>query len=185
MQSLAGHLLIASPYLVDPNFARTVVLMIHHSDEGAFGVVLNRPSDKTIQELWQEVSETPCQTEQHLHLGGPVSGPLIAIHTSRSLAEMEIVPGVFFSAQREHLEKLVAAPGETFRLFVGHSGWAGGQLENELRVGSWLTMPATLEYVFFDESELWKKTTKQIGESLLLSALKINARRVPPDPSIN
>ncbi len=120
MDSLTGHLLVASPYLVDPNFVQTVVLLIHHSDEGAFGVVLNRPSEKTIQELWEEVNEGTCDNRQCLHLGGPVSGPLIAVHTDGSLAEMEIVPGLYFSAHRDHIAQLISQPNERFRLFVGH-----------------------------------------------------------------
>jgi len=185
MESLAGYFLVASPHLADPNFARSVVLLIHHSDEGAFGVVLNRPSGKPIKELWDEVSETPCCTEQHLHLGGPVSGPLIALHTDGNLSEMEVLPGLHFSAQREHLEKLIAQSEQRYRLFVGHSGWGGGQLENELREGSWLTVRATLEYVFHEESELWKLVARQIGESLIFDALKVDSRRIPPNPSVN
>ena len=60
MDNLKGQLLVASPHLLDPNFVRTVVLLIHHSDEGSFGVVLNRPADNTIKELWEQVGETPC-----------------------------------------------------------------------------------------------------------------------------
>jgi putative transcriptional regulator len=185
MESLAGHLLVASPYLVDPNFVRTVVLLIHHSDEGAFGVVLNRPSEKMIKELWEEVSEETCETEQCLHLGGPVSGPLIAIHTESPLAELEILPGLYFSAHRDHLKQLLAEANPRFRLFVGHSGWGGGQLENELKSGSWFTTPATVDYVFYDETDLWKEVSKQIGESLLLSTLHIEPEQIPPDPSVN
>ncbi len=185
MDSLTGHLLVASPYLVDPNFVQTVVLLIHHSSEGAFGVVLNRPSEKTIQDLWEEVNEGPCDNQQCLHLGGPVSGPLIAVHTDSSLAELEIVPGLYFSAHRDHIAQLVSQRNERFRLFVGHSGWGGGQLESELDVGSWLTAPATVDYVFCDETELWKTVSKQIGESLLLSTLHLDPAQIPPDPSLN
>jgi putative transcriptional regulator len=185
MDSLAGRLLVASPYLVDPNFAQTVVLLIHHSDEGAVGVVLNRRSEKSIQELWEEVSEGTCDNQQCLHLGGPVSGPLIAVHTNSALAELEIVPGLYFSAHRDHIAQLITEPDQRFRLFVGHSGWGGGQLENELTVGSWLTAPATVDYVFWDETDLWKTVSKQIGESLLLSTLHIEPTQIPPDPSVN
>jgi putative transcriptional regulator len=185
MESLSGHLLVASPFLMDPNFVRTVVLLIHHSDEGAFGVVLNRLSEKTVQELWEDVSETPCESQERLHLGGPVSGPLIAIHTDSELSEMEILPGLYFSAQREHLEKLISRPGEQLRLFVGHAGWGDGQLENEMKVGSWLTRPATIDYVFYDESELWKRVARDIGESLLLETLKVDPKVIPPDPRVN
>jgi len=183
MESLAGHLLIASPQLEDPNFARAVVLLIHHNREGAFGVVLNRPSDSTIKELWKEVAQTPCENLRHVHLGGPVSGPLIALHTDRELAEMEILPGLFFAAQRENLQRLIALPEAVFRLFIGHSGWGERQLERELEAGSWLTTPATVELVFYNEGDLWKRTAQQVGEALLLETLKL--KEIPPDASLN
>ncbi len=183
MESLAGHLLIASPQLEDPNFARAVVLLIHHTPQGAFGVVLNRPSDSTIKELWNEVAQTPCENQRHVHLGGPVSGPLIALHTDRALAEMEILPGLFFAAQRENLERLIAHQEATYRLFVGHSGWGERQLERELEAGSWLTTPATVELVFFNEGNLWKRTAQQVGEAILLQTLKL--KEFPPDASLN
>ena len=100
MKSLQGQLLVASPYLEDPNFMRSVILLIQHSGEGTLGLVLNRPIDKTIQELWQDVEEAPCGNLQHVNLGGPVSGPLMAVHTEQPLGEIEIVPGVYFSAKR-------------------------------------------------------------------------------------
>jgi putative transcriptional regulator len=98
---------------------------------------------------------------------------------------MEILPGLYFSAQREHLEKLISRPGEQLRLFVGHAGWGDGQLENEMKVGSWLTRPATIDYVFYDESELWKRVARDIGESLLLETLKVDPKVIPPDPRVN
>jgi len=183
MESLKGHLLVASPHLADPNFHRTVVLLVHHSEEGTLGVVLNRRADKTIRELWESVSQTPCETDQHFHLGGPVSGPLMAVHTEKSLAELEIMPGLYFAAQREHIEKLIAQDSKPFRVFVGHSGWSGGQLEGELNEGSWLTTPATVDHVFADESDLWKRVAKQIGDSMLRSMLDI--KDLPEDPSLN
>ena len=77
MESLEGQLLVATPQLMDPNFARTLVLLIQHTDEGALGVVVNRPLGKTIQELWREVGSAPCHSRQPIYLGGPVPGPLM------------------------------------------------------------------------------------------------------------
>ena len=183
MNSFKGHLLVASPHLLDPNFVRTVVLLIQHTDDGAFGVVLNRPTQSTVQEVWSQVGEGDCHDRRHVNLGGPVSGPLLALHTNKGLAEMEILPGVYFAAQRESLKKLVAKGDHSYRLFVGHSGWGGGQLERELKEGSWLTLPAQADVIFHDEDDLWKTVTQTIGQSILASALKI--KHVPPDPSAN
>ncbi len=183
MASLKGHLLVASPHLADPNFEKAVVLLIHHSEDGTFGVVLNRPGESTIKELWSDLGEAPCETDQHIHLGGPVSGPLMAIHTNELLSELEIVPGLYFAAQRGNIEKLLSQGGDNFRLFVGHSGWGGGQLEGELEEGSWLTAPATIDYVFTDETELWKTVARDIGKGILSSVLKI--KDIPEDPTVN
>ena len=183
MNSLRSHFLAASPYLEDPNFLQTVVLLIQHDADGALGVVLNRPTDKTVQQLWEEVHEPPCDNQQHLYLGGPVSGPLMALHTVAALGDLEVLPGLFFSTQKEHLEELVKRDEAQSRVFVGHSGWGGGQLETELRQGAWLTMPATLEEVFFDETQLWRRVTREISSGMMRAALKI--KHMPEDPSLN
>jgi putative transcriptional regulator len=184
MESLKGHLLVASPHLLDPNFVHTVVLLIHHSEEGAFGVVLNRPADNTIKDLWEQVGDGPCESDRRVNVGGPVAGPLMAIHTDQHLAEMEILPGVYFAAQRDHLETLLRQSGRPFRVFIGHSGWGGGQLEHELEEGAWLTTPASPDQVFDDDdADLWKKVAQHIGESMLASSLGI--KHVPKDPTVN
>jgi putative transcriptional regulator len=175
--------LVASPFLRDPNFLQTVVLLVQHSAEGAFGVVLNRPIEKTVQQLWSEVKEPPCENQQHLNLGGPVSGPVMALHTRPACGELEILPGVYFSAEKEHLEQLVRQSDSPMKVFVGHSGWGGGQLESELEQGAWLTTPATAEHVFRDEYALWKEVTGHIGSSMLADTLHI--KRVPTNPEMN
>jgi putative transcriptional regulator len=184
MNSLKGYVLVASPQLLDPNFVRTVVLMLHHSEEGAFGVVLNRPAENTVKQLWEKVGEGTCENEQLVNVGGPVSGPLMALHTDASAAEMEVVPGLYFAAQRENLERLIQDDKQPVRVFVGHAGWGEGQLERELKQGAWLTSPAAAEYVFFQpDVDLWKKVTKHIGDRLLTTSLGI--KRLPNDPSLN
>ncbi len=183
MSSLKGHFLVASPFLGDPNFARTVVLMVHHSDDGAFGVVLNRLASKTVRELWTEIAAGTCDSDRLLNLGGPVEGPLMAIHGDPVLAEMDVAPGVYFAARRDYLERLLRKGEVEFRLFVGHSGWGGGQLESELKQGSWLTMPATSELVFCDETDLWQRVTHQIGRNMLQSMLALP--EIPDNPAVN
>lgn len=182
-KSLQGHFLVASPHLKDPNFVGTVVLLVRHDQHGALGVVLNRPADKKLKELWESVSQTPCHSDQQINLGGPVPGPLMAIHTQPALADAEVLPGVYFAAEKEKLELLVAREDEHFRIFVGHSGWGGGQLEGELEQGAWLTTPATVQYIFYDDTDLWETVAKQIGKSVLQSMLGIDD--LPEDPTVN
>ncbi len=183
MKSLRGNLLVASAYLTDPNFVKTVILLVHHDEEGAFGVVLNRVADITVSELWEKVGLPACGSSQRVHLGGPVPGPLMVVHANSSCSEMEILPGVHFAAQRENLEKLLDREEHPYRVFVNHSGWAAGQLENELKQGAWLTTPATSEHVFCEEPDLWKRVIALVGTSVLVDALRI--RHIPEDPTVN
>ena len=183
MKSLSGQLLVATPRLPDENFFRTVVLMIEHNENGALGVVLNRMAERSVEDLWREVSDVECNCHHPLHLGGPVSGPLMAIHTDRALAEMEIISGLFLAAQKVNLDRLVQQEEHRCRIFLGHAGWGGGQLEGEIEQGAWLVTPATLDYIFHTEDDLWETVAKLIGDSVLLKSLKI--KHVPVDPSTN
>lgn len=183
MDSLRAHLLIAVPQLPDKNFYRTVVLIIQHDDEGAFGVVLNRPSNLTISKFWSKFGETPCDNPNPINVGGPVQGPLIAVHADISLSENEIFPDVYFTAQLENLDQLVRQQEKPFLVFSGYSGWAGGQLESEVEAGGWLTTPATYEYVFSDDDDLWKTVASDIGLDIMMHDMGI--KHLPGDPSMN
>lgn len=183
MKSLKGHFLVASPRLADPNFYRSVVLMVQHDAEGAMGVVLNRKTSSTIAELWHLVSQTECVSDEPVFVGGPVSGPLLALHRHAALAESEVLPGVYFAAEQDAVVQIVSDPQGPFRLFVGYSGWSAGQLEDELEAGGWLTDPATCDDVFSDPGDLWNRIARRIGLEILGPTLK-NVR-IPDDPSVN
>ena len=183
MESLEGHLLIASSQLADPNFARSLVLLIQHGEEGAFGVVINRPTGKTLQELWREVGSAPCNSHQPVYVGGPVPGPLMSLHSRPNLMEMEVIPGVFFAAKKRHLDELVLDEEPSYKIFLNHAGWGAGQLEEELRQGAWHPLAATVEHVFSTADDLWDAVFRQISGSLLKSIL--NLKDLPADPRIN
>jgi putative transcriptional regulator len=181
--SLTGRLLIASPHLMDPNFARSVILLVHHGEQGTLGLILNRPTDSRIDDFWHNISELPCISSEVLHVGGPVAGPLTALHTMPNVGNVEVLPGLFFASQREILEKLVSQKKYAYRLFIGHSGWDEGQLPHEMDEGSWLMKPATSEDVFGDETEVWRRATEQVGRSIL--ALAPGVGKFPPRPEVN
>jgi putative transcriptional regulator len=157
--------------------------MIQHNQEGAFGLVLNRPISKTVQDLWREVGSSPCNSTQPLYFGGPVPGPLMSLHAKPQWAEVELMPGVFFAAKKQHLDALVLDDAPTCKVFVGHAGWGPGQLENEIDEGAWRSMAATAEYVFSQQDDLWEAALHQIGQTVLQSMLQI--KDVPPDASLN
>jgi putative transcriptional regulator len=159
------------------------VLVIHHDEQGAIGVVLNRPTDSTIRDVWEALSDEPCESDQPINVGGPVRGPLMVIHTNPEFSENEILPGVFFATHRDRLNDLVRAENQPFRIFNGYSGWAAGQLEGELKVGGWMVMPATFDYVFGDPETMWRKASQEIGEQITTPLL--HDVTPPHDPSSN
>ncbi|HMP08375.1 MAG TPA: YqgE/AlgH family protein [Lacipirellulaceae bacterium] len=183
MDSLAGHFLVASPHLRDPNFVRTVVLMLQHEDQGALGVIINRPGDKTVDDVWNMIGADPVGCDDSIYVGGPVPGPLIALHDQPSLSEREILPALHMSMQKDAIDELVRREAARFRLFSGHSGWGGGQLESELTVGGWLTAPASVDEVFGDHEDIWKDVCAQIGRRIM--APRLGPDRIPDDPEMN
>ncbi len=183
MDSLSGHFLVASPQLVDPNFVRTVVLVIEHTPDGALGLVINRPTNKTVGELLSEVGAAPPDCRRPLFLGGPVPGPLMSIHCHRQWAEMEVIPGVFLSAKKTNIDELIRSDDETIKVFVGHSGWGPGQLDREMTEGAWLTTTAQSDVVFSVDPEVWTEVCRRIGRDFLGQTLGI--RQFPPDPTVN
>ena len=183
MKNQKGHLLVASPGLVDPNFRQTVILLIQDADEGTLGLILNRPSDKQVKDLWETIFKQPCETDQLLNLGGPVLGPLMVLHTRQELADLEICQGIYFSSQKNYLEEIVNHNVQPFKLFLGHSGWSEGQLRTEMEEGAWYSVPANRDFVFGDESELWQRTLYQAGRESLTRVLKTN--HLPEDSSLN
>ncbi len=182
-KSLSGHFLVASRHMRDPNFSRSVVLMVHHTEEGAMGVVLNQPSDQTVQHVWAMIGNDPCPYDDPIYVGGPVPGPLIALHTQESFSEQEVLPGLYVSTHRDALDLIVRKTDHPFRIFSGHSGWGEEQLDGELELGGWIHTRATIEDVFCDQESLWKNITQRIG--LEIMAPKIDQKQVPIDPSLN
>lgn len=183
MSNFAGQLLIAVPELADLNFFRSVVLLFQHNEEGAAGLILNRPSNLTVGEVARELMDEPLKNDQPLSLGGPVDGPLMALHTSLTLAEMQVVPGVFFSMQRENLRNLLRQSQHEYRLFSGYSGWDSSQLESELQAGGWLSIPADRDHVFAEPEQLWRQVCEDVGTDIIFAARK--PRQRPPSPGWN
>jgi putative transcriptional regulator len=180
---LTGHFLVASRYLRDPNFARSVVLMIQHTQEGAMGVVINRPSEKTVREVWELIGNDPCERDDVIFIGGPVPGPVVALHSLEAFSEHRVLPNLFVSTHRDALDLIVRKKDVSVRLFSGHAGWGSGQLEGEMEAGGWLSTEATLDEVFANHETIWKTVTQRIG--LEIMAPDLDREHVPPDPSLN
>lgn len=176
--SLQSHLLIATPHLAEP-FSRSVVLLVRHNEEGALGLILNRRTEADLKQTWSKLSDVPCHREASIFLGGPCEGPLVALHTNEFLLEMEVMPGLYFSAGKDKLETLAAQGDDetaNVKFFAGYSGWAAGQLEGEIKRGSWSVMPATVEHVFAPEDELWGRAGRFVADTAWQTQLNIKHR---------
>jgi putative transcriptional regulator len=180
MDSTRGQLLIAGPGLVDPNFFRTVVLVIEHSPDGALGLVLNRPSETKVGEAVSELEEL-LDLDQPLFIGGPVQpSALIVLGEFEATEHAALIAfddiGVLATGAPEDVPSRV----HRTRAFVGHSGWGPGQLDAELERGDWILEPALDVDAFTDNpSELWEAVLTRKGGSYALVA------RMPPDVSVN
>jgi putative transcriptional regulator len=172
-ESLSGQLLIASPSMAD-FFRRTVVLVIEHTPEGAFGLVLNRPSETTVGEAAPALGEL-IGAEHVLHIGGPVqSNAVTAIgeHTEPG-ASSKLIVGPVGMVDLDDPPKL----GQV-RVFAGYAGWGAGQLDDEVEQEAWMIEPAHPDDPFVD-GDLWASVLERMGDEFALLA------RMPSDPSMN
>ena len=184
VRSLKGNLLIAAPGLLAPFFSRSVILMLEHNVEGAAGVVLNRPTETTVSDIAGEVFSEPLDWDKILHLGGPVPGPLMVIHREETLADGELIPGAFNAVEVNKVREALFGKVEPSLILANYAGWGPGQLEGEFDLDSWLTLPATLETIFWEgEVDLWDATVRRINARKLSEFLGLG--ETPIDPSLN
>jgi|SRR5579875_5865 len=179
-----GKLLVATPRLADPNFSRTVVLLLAHGEQGALGLVLNRPTDTPVASplpQWEELASGPGV----VFLGGPVAGGTICLARVRS--EVGVpgdaylpLQGTLGTVDLEADPAFVAPWVEELRVFAGYSGWGAGQLEGEVGEGAWWVLDARPEDLFSDQPEgLWRRVLRRQGGDLAIASY------FPPDPSLN
>jgi putative transcriptional regulator len=190
--SLAPALLLSMPQLADPNFNRTVVLLCRHNEEGAFGLVVNRPvvtsgpvmvqvrTDATTERQTLETSE-----ELQVWVGGPVEPQRswILVGHDEDTAEQErgvsIVDGLYLSTSPELLRRVLGpTPPARTRLIVGYSGWKSGQLEAELRASAWLTSEVDRELIFGTPPDrMWETALRRLGadpSTLQMSSFEVH-----------
>ncbi|GJL52506.1 MAG: UPF0301 protein [Nitrospirales bacterium] len=179
-----GVFLIATPSLRDPNFRQTVILLCEHGHEGALGVVINRPTEINITEVLPQIPIIEGQ-RHHVFTGGPVqkNSLLILYRVPEEPSDTHhVVDGVYLGGNVQTLERILEQPSnnEAFRAFMGYSGWAPGQLENEMQTGSWLTLPADPTWVFEkDPAVLWGEIIQSLDESYKIYI------DMPVDPTLN
>jgi putative transcriptional regulator len=180
VESLRGHLLIAGPALVDPNFWRTVVLVGEHTDEGALGVVLNRSSETSVEEALPELAVL-AEDMGSVHVGGPVQPSAVVVladFADAGDADSLVLESIGFLPAE--VDPVALGELRRARVYVGYAGWGPGQLDGELEDGSWIVEPALAEDVFTDDPEgLWSGVLRRKGGPFRVLAA------MPPDPSQN
>jgi putative transcriptional regulator len=177
-----GSILLSEPFLRDPNFARSVVLLTEHNDDGSIGFILNKPITHKIHEI---VSDFP-EFDALVYLGGPVQrDALHFIHRIEALAEDgdEVAPGVYWGGNFEKLKRMIRlgiVQPDDIRFFVGYSGWAPNQLTDEMQMKSWILSKDTDKFAFNESGEsLWGDILKTMGGKYKAMA------NYPVDPSLN
>lgn len=185
LRAAQGTLLAATPEMLDPNFMHGVVLVCQHTEDGAYGLVINRKSEYTTRKL---LAEHPLlgQVDHPIYLGGPVQ--LNAMQILHRVPEhitggAEILPGLWIGGDFDEVARFVSAATDApdrVRLIIGYSGWSGGQLDRELAHGAWLPAPGSVEHVFeADADKLWRDVVRSLGPETQGMDLE------PPHPSWN
>jgi putative transcriptional regulator len=182
MESLRGKLLLAGPVLKDPNFDRSVVFIAEHTEDGAMGLVLNRPSSATVAEAVPDLTWV-AGDDDPVYVGGPVApnGVIVLAEWEDPTQAVVLVDDDlgFVPGDAEDADALAAAVRRA-RVYAGHAGWGPGQLEAELAEEAWIVEPPLRDELFSDDAEgLWSAVLRRMGrEFALLSTM-------PPDPSLN
>lgn len=177
-----GGLLLSEPYLADPNFERTAILLTEHNEEGTVGFILNKPSDSQVSEVMEDLK----QFDARIFIGGPVEqDTLHYVHRINALADsIELSAGLYWGGNFEQLLGLVETHqvnATDIKFFLGYSGWSPGQLEDELKIDSWIVSDqVTEELIFETEPEMmWKKAMRGLGGRFSVYS------NYPSDPRMN
>lgn len=177
-----GRLLISEPFLADPNFERTVVLLCEHNEEGSFGFVVNKPSPLKISEVMESIGGI----DETVFVGGPVQqDTLHFLHRNTDIDKAvkvrdEIYWGGDFESLVSLIDTSVIKPSDV-RFYLGYSGWSSGQLESELQEDSWIVCDYVTDELLFDTDPtmMWKKALDSMGGRFSVYA------NYPVDPRLN
>lgn len=182
MQPASGRILISEPFLLDFYFRRAVVLLADHSEEGSFGIIIN----KQVDVRFNDVIKGFPKFNVPLYLGGPVqTSNLYFIHTMGDEIEgsMKIIDGLYWGGNIEQIKEKMTLDQLTpynVRFFIGYSGWISKQLEREMEEKSWVVSSATTRQLIYSNSEtLWRDLVKTLGSEYAIWA------NYPPDPLLN
>ena len=169
----SGKVLLAEPFMLDPNFKRSAVLLCEHNKEGSIGFIMNKPLDMRIDELIEDFPEF----DSEVLFGGPVQTDTIHyVHNVGELLEgsIKVFDGVYWGGDFEKLKFLISSDlinPEQIRFFVGYSGWSEGQLTDEMIYGSWVLANMDANYLFKSKpNQLWQQVMHNKGDAFTVIA---------------
>jgi putative transcriptional regulator len=182
VQPQKGALLLSEPYLADPNFERTTILLTEHNEEGSVGFILNKPSDSRVSEVMDAIKEFDAR----IYIGGPVQqDTLHFIHRVPVLEDaIDIGNGLFWGGDFEQLTSLIETHQTNvldIKFFLGYSGWSPGQLEEELKLDSWIVSDQVSDALVFETNPelMWKEAMRSLGGRFSVYS------NYPEDPRMN
>lgn len=182
LQPKAGVILVSEPYLPDPNFERTIILLTEHNEEGSIGFILNKPSDNKLGEVMEDLDNY----KGSIFIGGPVQQDTLHIlHRHAGISNsVELSDGIYWGGDFEEIASLIETSQidqDQLRFFLGYSGWSPGQLEDELKEKSWIITDHVTQELVFETSydQMWRKALKNMGGRFSLYS------NYPVDPRMN
>lgn len=177
-----GRLLLSEPYLADPNFERTVILLTEHNEEGSVGFILNKPSESHVSEVMDDLKGLDAQ----IYIGGPVQqDTLHFIHKHGDLEDaIELENGIYWGGNFEQLLTLIDSQKLSLtgiKFFLGYSGWSPDQLQAELKLNSWIVSDRVSQELIFETlpDQMWKRALQELGGRFSVYS------NYPADPRMN
>ncbi len=182
LQPAPGRLLISEPSLQDVFFKKSVVLLAEHNEEGSFGLIINKPVNVRLPEVVKDLQDFNVR----LFLGGPVkTDSLFFIHTLGEMVKgsLKILPGIYWGGDLDQVRDLMKSgqlSENNIRFFIGYAGWASEQLDEEMKINSWVVAETNENQIITEDPEhLWQKLMKAMGQDYEIWA------NFPSDPSLN
>ncbi len=177
-----GRVLISEPFMQDPNFSRSVVMMVEHNDEGSLGFVLNKKAELSLNDILEE----PQNVDAPVFIGGPVGmNQLFYLHTmdpEQLPGAIPVAEGLFFGGEFDRLvfyiKNGLTKPNDV-KFFVGYSGWSPGQLADELKERAWIVSEFKSSMALSDSENFWQEVLSKLGKKFAVMT------RFPENPNLN
>ena len=181
--TLQGTLLVSTERLHGSSFEKSVVLLMQDDKRGTFGVALNKLAEPQVRSAWEKLTGSETNDQHVIVSGGPLKGPVFALHQMPDLSDVEMPGGLHVSAQVEKLQQLMMQFENPYRIVVGVSGWKPGQLMTEVDSGYWYVMPADIETIFDDPKWMWEVCLHEYGRQQIADI--VGEHNIPYDPDLN